>query len=99
MTVDRRNDAPPCFGELETVFPEGDDGLRHSPDECLRCREKTECLRAAMQGDPGLRVREEKVDRAYAAGMMGFFERWKRKKAFDTRRKQSKKRSERNFPL
>ena len=28
----------------------------------------------------GLTVREEKVDRAYASGMMSFLERWSRKK-------------------
>ena len=86
MTDDKEH-LPSCYGDLGTVFPAGDDGLRHSPDTCMRCPEKTECLRTAMQGGKGLDVREETVDRAYASGMMGFFERWSRKKELDLRRK------------
>ena len=73
---------------MESVFPEGDDGLRHSPDACMQCPVKTACLRTAMQGRQGLDVREVSVDRAYSSGMMGFLERWSRKKELDTRRKQ-----------
>ncbi len=29
----------------------------------------------------GLKVYEEKVDRAYRSGLMGFFERWAKRKA------------------
>ena len=90
MTADNK-DAPACFGDLETVFPRTEDGLRHSPETCLACAHKTECLRSAMQGGQGLRVREEKVDRAYASGVMGFFERWSQKKKLDTHRKQAEK--------
>lgn len=64
----------------------GDEGLRETPESCMVCYCKTECLRTAMQGEAGDQVREEKVDRAYAAGMMGFFERWSRKKALQKRR-------------
>jgi hypothetical protein len=35
-----------------------------------------------MKGREGLKVKEEALDRAYAAGMVGFFERWSKKKAF-----------------
>ncbi|MGD8960103.1 MAG: hypothetical protein PVI27_09680 [Desulfobacteraceae bacterium] len=78
---------PPCFGDLKTVFPKGLDGLRHTPRQCMICVFKTECLRSAMEGADGLGVREESVDRAYAAGMIGFFQRWSRKK--DLRRRQA----------
>jgi len=71
---------PPCYGDIEQVFPMGSDGLRSSPDNCLRCAHKTSCLRQAMQHPEGLRVRETSVDRAYRSGMMGFCERWSRKK-------------------
>ena len=84
-------EVPDCFGDLDTVFPQGEDGLRHSPTTCLACPHKTECLRAAMQGGKGLRVREEKVDRAYESGMLSFFERWSKKKELDTRRKKEGK--------
>lgn len=71
---------PACFGKLETVFPMGDDGLRCTPDSCMTCGDKTECLRAAMTRPSGIDVREEMVDRAYAAGQMGFLERWSKRK-------------------
>jgi hypothetical protein len=71
---------PECFGELETVFPETKDGLRNTPDACLKCMHKTQCLRSAMRGAGGVKVREEIVDRAYDSGMMSFIERWSKKK-------------------
>ena len=81
-----RQERPYCYGKLECVFPMGESGLRETPESCMVCYCKTECLRTAMQGEAGAQVREEKVDRAYAAGMMGFFERWSRKKALQQKR-------------
>lgn len=81
---------PACFGDLETVFPMGADGLRHTPVDCLRCANKTECLRQAMAARDGLKVKEAMVDRAYRAGMMGFWERWSRKKAIHNRMKETR---------
>ncbi len=80
---------PYCFGKLENVFPMGENGLRNTPESCMVCIYKTECLRSVMAKTEGLKVRNEKVDRAYASGMMGFFERWSRKK--DIHRKIRKK--------
>ncbi|MBL0715815.1 MAG: hypothetical protein JJV98_19185 [Desulfosarcina sp.] len=80
-----RAERPYCYGKLECVFPMGENGLRETPESCMVCYCKTECLRTAVQGDEGAQVLEEKVDRAYAAGMMGFFERWSRKKALQQR--------------
>jgi hypothetical protein len=71
---------PPCFGALDIVFPECEDGLRCSPETCLACEHKTECLRVAMKGKEGLKIRGTYLDRAYAAGMVGFLERWSKKK-------------------
>ena len=81
---------PKCYAELGTVFPMGKDGLRHTPDTCLACLVKTECLRAAIQGRDGLKVREEHIDRAYKSGMIGFIERWSKKKAISRKKKQPK---------
>jgi hypothetical protein len=81
---------PYCFGKLENVFPKGEDGLRHTPESCMPCLYKTECLRNAMQKPEGLKVREEKVDRAYSSGMIGFVERWSQKKSLYNRRKGKK---------
>lgn len=72
---------PQCHGELSKVFPMGEDGLRATPEDCLACLHKTTCLRAAMAGPGGAAIKEERVDSAYDAGLMGFAERWSRKKA------------------
>ncbi len=76
---------PKCFGELETVFPKTKEGLRSTPEACLECLHKTECLRSAMGGAGGVKVREEIVDRAYDSGMMSFLERWSKKKELKRR--------------
>lgn len=80
---------PDCFGTLQKVFPLGKDGLRHTPEDCLACLHKTECLRSAIQGNDGLKVKEEHLERAYNSGMIGFLERWSQKKDFQRRKKKS----------
>jgi len=91
--MDRKKEYPYCFGKLENVFPMGDDGLRHTPESCLPCLYKTECLKTALKNTGGVKVREEKVDRAYAAGMISFFERWSQKKELHRRKQKIKKKS------
>jgi hypothetical protein len=86
MTVDQEK-FPPCFGNLEIVFPMGADGLRQTPASCMPCYCKTACLRKAMADKGGIKVREEMVDRAYASGVVGFFERWSRKKALNSQKR------------
>jgi hypothetical protein len=81
MTENRKKH-PYCFAKLEVVFPENEDGLRCVPESCLPCYYKTDCLREAMKGKEGLKVKEEMVDRAYNSGMIGFFKRWSDKKEF-----------------
>ncbi len=73
-------DRPECFGDLNTVFPRRDDGLRVSPISCLQCLHKTPCLRSAMADRQGLTVREEMIERAERGGLIGFFQRWSQKK-------------------
>ncbi|MFH2220133.1 MAG: hypothetical protein ABII68_10805 [Pseudomonadota bacterium] len=82
---------PDCFGELDIVFPKGENGLRETPATCLECLHKTECLRKVLEGGGGAKVREEFVDRAYASGRIQFLERWSRKKYLHRRiRKKAK---------
>ena len=83
----KENKPPDCFANLEIVFPMGKDGLRNTPQKCLACRHKTACLRSAVQGRDGLKVREEQIDRAYGSGMIGFFERWSKKKTIERLKK------------
>lgn len=85
----RSPDHPLCFGELETVFPMGSDGLRQTPRACMQCAVKTDCLRRAMGMPKALEVREEMIDRAYRGGLIGTLQRWSRKKAIH-RLKQSR---------
>jgi len=80
---------PVCFGVLDQVFPKGPDGLRQTPDRCMDCRRKVACLRAAVSGPDGNRVREEVIDRAYGSGVISFFERWSKKKYFRSKRRDS----------
>ena len=81
---------PECFGQLDVVFPEGEDGLRETPETCLSCPHKTDCLRTAVEGPGGLKVREEFVDRAYGSGRIRFLERWSRKKDLQRRIKKGR---------
>ena len=71
---------PDCFGQLDTVFPVGEEGLRTSPPECMKCSHAKACLQTAMRGPEGLKLQEEKVDQAYKCGLIGKLERWSRKK-------------------
>ena len=85
--AEKENGLPDCFAQLETVFPMEKEGLRNTPETCLACPHKTECLRMAIQGRDGFKVREEQIDRAYNSGMIGFLERWSKKKAIDRQKK------------
>lgn len=79
---------PYCFGKIENVFPMGKDDLRETPESCFPCIYKTECLKDVMGKSGGLKIREENVDRAYEAGLMGFLERWSKKKDLKRRIKE-----------
>ena len=84
LLEDSINKSPDCFGDLEVVFPVGNDGLRNTPVSCFKCLSKTECLRSAMsQGKPGIKAQEEYVDRAYRSGIIGFWTRWSKKKQLE----------------
>lgn len=92
--INRNGEHPACYGILEQVFPRGEDGLRHSPESCMVCCCKTECLRKALSGKAGLKAKEEMTDRAYTAGAIGFFERWSRRKSIDRRSRESRLKAE-----
>jgi hypothetical protein len=82
-----KNEYPCCFGKLDNVFPMEKNGLRNTPESCLGCFCKTECLRSAMGKSGGLKVKEENLNRAYDAGMLSFWERWSQKKEIHRRLK------------
>ncbi len=77
---DPDNEYPDCFGQLETVFPLGEEGIRTSPAECMKCPFAKTCMQTALRSPEGLKLEEERVDRAYEYGLIGKLERWSRKK-------------------
>jgi len=92
-----KNKYPKCFGDLDIVFPMNENGLRMSPETCLACEHKTSCLRDALQNSKkGTDVKHEHVDRAYEFGMIGFWERWSRKKALNRQTQKKFKRKKRH---
>ncbi|MDY6954797.1 MAG: hypothetical protein SWE60_25120 [Thermodesulfobacteriota bacterium] len=74
------NEHPECFGELETVFPMGEEGIRTTPPACMKCPRVKSCIQTAMRGPEGLKLEEARIDRAYEYGLIGKLERWSRKK-------------------
>jgi len=78
---------PDCFGMIDIVFPMHDDGLRHSPETCMVCVHKTECLRSAIRKPAGVKVEEEIVDRAYDSRKISFLQRWSKRKSLSQRKK------------
>ena len=71
---------PDCFGDLDTVFPMGEEGIRTTPPDCMKCSLAKACIQTAMLGQKGLELEEERIDRAYEYGLIGVMERWSRKK-------------------
>ncbi len=65
----------------------GTDGLRHSPERCVVCYCKVECLKTAMAGDDGIKVKAELVDRNYEFGVSSFLERWAKRKTLVQQKK------------
>ena len=84
---------PVCFATLDSVFPMSKNGLRKTPKVCFACAYKTDCLKTAMEGPEGLKVKEEFIDRAYESGIIGFFKRWSGKKYFYSKIIEKKKNS------
>jgi len=80
MADDRTDRRPECFGRLDIVFPVGEEGIRTTPPECLKCALAKSCIQAAMRTTGGLKLEEERVDRAYEYGLIGRLACWSEKK-------------------
>jgi hypothetical protein len=87
MTEESQTHKPNCFGDLDTVFPKGKNDLRHSPETCVQCVHKTECLTTAMKNKSGLKFQEEMINRAYRLKKISLLERWSRKKVLHQKQK------------
>ncbi len=80
---------PSCFGELDTVFPRGDHGLREVSAQCWGCPQRVECLRAAVaQPHSGQTLAQEQARREqdHIGGVAGFLRRWSRLKSQQTKK-------------
>ncbi len=84
----------PCFGQLDKVFPVGDEGLREVPSTCFDCAEKTPCMKAALASKEGLAFRGEILGRTDAKGLLGRLRRWSRKKELTRLMKEREKERE-----
>ena len=74
---------PECFGDLDTVFPQGAGGLREVSPECWSCPQRVECLRAAVahpQGRQTLEREQARREQQHVGGLAGFLRRWSRLK-------------------
>ncbi|PIE75316.1 MAG: hypothetical protein CSA18_00430 [Deltaproteobacteria bacterium] len=72
---------PSCFGDIQKVFPLNTEGLRESPEECIKdCGFNKECILKAVEEDKELGRQNEILDAAYESGNIGFFARWAKKK-------------------
>ena len=76
---------PQCFGDLSQVFPMTKDGLRHSPEKCLACEIKSQCLKTTIAGKNQSVMAAEKLERRYRAGRISFLQRWSQKKILHNR--------------
>ena len=74
-------DRKECFGVLDKVFPEAEQGLREVPQECLRCEEHTDCLKTALASREGIAFRMELLNRRKPMGVMDRIRRWSERKA------------------
>lgn len=87
---------PDCFGELDTVFPMTESGLRQTPENCFEnCSLKTACLKQAMTTKQATQVEEEIIERGSRTGAINFFERWSRKKQVHRKQQADKNKADR----
>ena len=93
----KKKEYPYCFGKLDNVFPLAKDGLRHTPESCMVCFCKTECLREAVKGPDGIKVEEERVKRAYGSGTISFFERWSKRNLWSAKKRVAAKHRRLNY--
>ena len=82
--MDRKN----CYGILDQVFPEGEQGLRQAPPECFECPDRVACLKEAINTKEGLEMRTQLLVRAEKGGLIGRFQRWSQKKHMSRRIKE-----------
>ncbi len=95
MSDDYSRPRPICFGQIDTVFPVTDGGLREIPDACRACGLDHDCLRMALQSPEGRRFLAERMGREPGAArgddssspVAGFLKRWSDRKLASRKRR------------
>ncbi|MDY0360583.1 MAG: hypothetical protein RBR08_03935 [Desulforegulaceae bacterium] len=85
------NKKPKCFGDLDIVFPMSKEGYRKTPDNCINCSFKKECICLALDSEKGIEKKSEMIDASYESGNINFFARWAKKKSVENKKKKGKK--------
>ena len=81
---------PDCYGELDKVFPMGEDMLRSVSEACQACPSVHNCLKAAINTPEGLEMRASRMEEygekapSSGGGVAGFFKRWSELKSLRT---------------
>jgi hypothetical protein len=95
MSDDYSRPRPICFGQIDTVFPVAESGLREIPDACRECGLDHDCLRMALQSPEGRRFLAEKTGQGHGAArgddspspVAGFLKRWSDRKLASRKRR------------
>jgi hypothetical protein len=83
-------DKPSCFGDLDRVFPMGQDGLRAVPDDCFLCNLRVLCLKTALDSPKGLEIKEEKIIQSDDLTIVKRLRLWSLKKSAERERSSKK---------
>lgn len=94
MSEDYSQPRPICFGQIDTVFPVAESGLREIPDACRECGLDHDCLRMALQSPEGRRFLAEKIRQNQggdpgddqSSSVVGFLKRWSDRKLASRKR-------------
>jgi hypothetical protein len=85
---------PICYGQLDTVFPLTESGLREIPDECRACGMDHDCLKLALKTPEGRRFLAERAGASSAgsqeespSAVVGFLKRWSDRKLAGQKKK------------
>ena len=69
-----------CYGILDEVFPYGEEGLRVVPPDCLKCPDRLQCLKTAINTKEGCEMRSDNLRKIPARGFLDRVRRWSQKK-------------------
>ena len=78
-----------CFGVLDKVFPEGEQGVRQVPQQCFQCPDHVQCLKVALDSKEGVKFRMGLLNRRKPMGFVDRIKIWSERKALSRLLKKS----------